>query len=157
MFSKTIYELWSMGNISVQNFNYDTAAYVSQYVTKKCNPNNAKLYDELKIYPEFIRMSNRPGIGAKYFEDHDDGSLHLKKLIIPQDGEAHLSAVPRYFDKLFVKKYGEQAFDPIRIKRNKEKLISIKSILSNDKKDKDRENRLKNYNLKKRQHLRDSI
>lgn len=103
MFSKTIYELWNMGNISVQTFNYDTAAYVSQYVTKKCNPNNAKLYDELKIYPEFIRMSNRPGIGAQYFEDHDDGSYGLSKLIIPQDGEAHLSSVPRYFDKLLLK------------------------------------------------------
>ena len=55
MFSKTIYELWMMGNISVQDFNYDTAAYVSQYVTKKANPNNVKLYKELNIYPEFIR------------------------------------------------------------------------------------------------------
>ena len=157
MFSKTIYELWNKGNISVQTFNYDTAAYVSQYVTKKCNPNNAKLYDELKIYPEFIRMSNRPGIGWQYFQEHDDGSYGLSKLIIPQDGEAHLSAVPRYFDKLFIKKYGDSVFDPVRIKRNKDKLRSIKSIINDSRKDRDRENRLKDYNLKKCQHIRDSI
>lgn len=157
MFSKTIYELWNKGNISVQTFNYDTAAYVTQYVTKKCNPNNAKLYEELKIFPEFIRMSNRPGIGAQYFEDHDDGSYGLSKLIIPQDGEAHLSAVPRYFDKLFVKKYGDSVFDPVRIKRNKDKLRSINSIIHDSRKDRDRENKLKDYNLKKRQHIKDSI
>lgn len=157
MFSRTIYDLWNMGNISVQNFNYDTAAYVSQYVTKKANPNNDKLYEELGIYPEFIRMSNRPGIGAQYFEDKDDGSLHLSKMIIPQDGEAHLSSVPRYFDKLFIKKYGDSAFDSIRIKRNRQKLRSIKSILNDSKMAKDRQNELRAYNLKKRQHLRDSI
>lgn len=157
LFSKTIYELWHcQGNISVQQFNYDTAAYVSQYVTKKCKTDYSKIYDELKIYPEFLRMSNRPGIGADYFYDHDDGSMFLHKIIIPQEGEAHLSATPRYFEKLFVKKYGEDVFTPVRIKRLKDKAQKIDTLLNSDV-DVEQQNKLKEYNLKKIHHLRNGI
>ena len=140
-FSKTIYDLWidedghHLGQISVGYFSYDTAAYVSQYVTKKCNPNNDKIYEDLGIYPEFLRMSNRPGIGAKYFEDHP--MLHDNgKLVIAGDGEAHLVAVPRYFDKLFVKKYGEVAFNVLSGRNLDKKLVDIQTY-KHSKHDKD--------------------
>lgn len=156
MFSKTIYELWHKGNISVQTFNYDTAAYVSQYVTKKCNPNMKKVYQELGIVPEFLRVSNRPGLAASYFEAHDychtDG-----KLVIPCSGEAHLSAVPRYFDKLFIKKYGDDIFDSIRVKRAKDRNVTLETYLHSPGADKDKQNSIRSYNTKKRQRLREAI
>lgn len=157
MFSKTIYDLWQYkGFISVGHVNFDTAAYVSQYINKKLDGNASKLYDELGIVAPFLRMSNRPGIGAKYFETHDE--IHNEDhIIIPGDGEAHVSAVPRYFDKLFVKKYGDDVFAPIKIKRNRKKIRKVATILSNSKKDIDKERLLNDYNLKKRQKLRDSI
>lgn len=106
--SMLIYDLWQRkGMISVEYFNYDAAAYVAQYVTKKVFPNFKKTFENLGLLPEFIRMSN--GIGKAWFEEHpfchDDG-----KLIVPCSGEAHKSSVPRYFDKLFIKKYGLDVF-----------------------------------------------
>lgn len=157
MFSKTIYELWKyQGFISVGKVQYDSAAYVAQYINKKLDGVASKLYEELGIEAPFLRMSNRPGIGADYFNTHDE--IHNEDhIIIPGDGQAHVSAVPRYFDKLFVKKYGDDVFDPIKIKRNRKKIIRVDTILANKKKDIDRERQLNDYNLKKRQKIRDSI
>lgn len=156
MYSKLIYECWQYkGMISVAPFSYDTAAYVSQYVTKKCNPKNEKLYKELNIVPEFLRMSNRPGIGAQYFEDHDD-CHDIGSLIIPSDGLAHTSAVPRYYDKLFIKKYGDDVFDPIRVKRINKKVQREDTYLHSQK-HYDDENKRRDYNLKKRQVFRTQI
>ena len=156
MFSQAIYDCWHyQGMISVARFNYDTAAYVSQYVTKKCNPKAKKLYDELNIVPEFLRMSRRPGIGAAYFDKHNN--VHdIGHLIIPSDGEAHLSAVPRYYDKLFMVKYGEDVFLPIRAKRVRKKFERQDTYLRSNHQY-DREAKLRDYNLHKRQKIRDQL
>lgn len=155
-YSKTIYDCWQhKGMISVAKFNYDTAAYVSQYVTKKCNPKNEKLYQELGIVPEFLRMSNRPGIGADYFHTHDE--VHYTgHVIVPSDGEAHVSSVPRYYDKLFVQKYGDDVFDPIRIKRLK-KRFQRELDYTNGSSNYDKVNEIRNYKISKRHHLRNAI
>lgn len=156
-YSATIYKLWHYkGMISVAKFNYDTAAYVSQYVTKKLNlVKNPNYYKERGVLPEFIRMSNRPGIGAKYFDEHSD--VHEREeVIIPCDGEAHSSSIPRYYDKLFVKKYGEDVFDPVRIKRLKKRFSNIKTYCHSDMK-KDLDNSLREYKLFKRKRDRCSI
>ena len=88
MFSKTIYDLWQYkGFISVGEVNYDTAAYVSQYVTKKLDGEKSDFYEKAGIVPPFLRMSNRPGIGADYFKQHED-MYDLDHIIIPGDGEA---------------------------------------------------------------------
>lgn len=148
MHSMTIYKLWQYkGIISVDNFNYDTAAYVAQYVTKKCNPKMDETFKSLGLYPEFLRMSTKPGIGAEYFETHDD--LHFNgKLAIPSDGCAHLVSVPRYFDKLFQKKFGEDVFDDkIRSKRIYDRIKGIDTYLASGR-DKDGEAKIKDYNLR---------
>lgn len=161
-YSRTIYDLWTdadtvqhLGNISVGKVNYDTAAYVSQYVQKKCNPKMAETYRKLHLVPEFLHMSNRPGIGADYFEDHDDG-IYSTHLIVPGNGLAHKSAIPRYFDKLFIKKYGEDIFNPIRAKRLLKRSKNIETYLADDT-NADRQASLRDYNLKKLKKLRTQI
>lgn len=163
-FSKTIYDLWTdkngshKGMISVGMFNYDTASYVAQYVTKKCLPGFDKgdIYKELGLYPEFIRMSNRPGIGWQYYEDHpfihDEG-----RLIVPGDGEAHKTAVPRYFDKLFVKKYGQDIFDTEIAARRSQKRFNNHDTYTFAKRDIDRENDLRDTKLQQLYHLKQCI
>lgn len=157
MFSKTIYDLWQYkGFISVGPVNYDTAAYVAQYINKKLDGAGSKLYDELGIIPPFLRMSNRPGIGANYLAEHDN--VHDDDhIIVPGDGIAHVASVPRYYDKLFIKKYGDDVFDPIRIRRNRKKLQNVGTILHDSSKDLDRERKLKDYNLNKRKKIREQI
>ena len=161
--SKTIYDLWidgktkeHLGLISVGQFNYDTAAYVSQYVTKKTNPKMKQIYEDLHLVPEFLRMSNRPGIGADYFHDHDDG-VYASHLIVPSPGEAHKSCVPRYFDKLFVKKYGDDVFSPVRAKRLQKRIINIDTYFYDDRKHFDEDNKRLDYKLRKRQFLKSQI
>lgn len=156
LFSKLIYDCWHyQGMISVAKFNYDTAAYVSQYVTKKCNPKMKNLYKELNIKPEYLVMSRRPGIGAEYFHQHDN--IHdIGHVIIPSDGDAHISSVPRYYDKLFVAKYGEDVFAPYQVKRVQKKFQNIDTYL-HSLQDKDHENKMRDYNLKKMQRLREQL
>lgn len=64
---KTISRSWSSktgekGKFLNAELNRKTAEYTAQYVTKKLNSNREKVLQSLT--PEFVRMSNRPGIGA---------------------------------------------------------------------------------------------
>lgn len=156
-YSKTIHECWDYnGMISVGRFSYDTAAYISQYCTKKVNPKNKDQYAKLGIIPEFLAASTHPGIGAGYAEEKDDLLYAWDKIVIANKDGAHLSSVPRYFDKLFIKKYGEDVFEPIRYKRLKKTAINEIGIINSDR-DYDRENLARDYHLSKRQKLKTAI
>lgn len=57
-----INKAWGLGFVSVNEFNSHTAQYVSAYVVKKMtNKDHPMLKGR---YPEYVRSSNRPGIGA---------------------------------------------------------------------------------------------
>lgn len=58
---------WGMGHVYLGTLSYDSAAYVAGYVTKKMTA-----HDDPRLhgrYPEFARMSKRPGIGAHSIPD----------------------------------------------------------------------------------------
>lgn len=62
-----VQKTWSLGNTDVGHLNKESAQYVVQYVTKKMTKTNDP---RLKgRYPEFARMSRRPGIGATAIDD----------------------------------------------------------------------------------------
>lgn len=122
-FSQTIYDAWhKKGMITVCPFNFTTAQYVANYVTKKINKTYLDKLDHIGYYPEFLRMSNRPGIGADAFDLKYYANGHI---IIPSQGKAHVSSIPRYFDKLFIRKYGDDVFD------NSERLTRLQSKFEN--------------------------
>lgn len=61
-FEKVFSQAWGKGLIHVGDLNKDSAAYCVGYVTKKMtNPKDSRLEGR---YPEFARMSLKPGIGA---------------------------------------------------------------------------------------------
>lgn len=62
-----ISEAWGKGRVFIGELNESTAAYVAQYVTKKLTSKSDPLLKGR--YPEFARMSNRPGIGGDFADE----------------------------------------------------------------------------------------
>lgn len=57
-----VHDCWGHGHTMLGTLTYDSAQYIAGYVTKKLTSiNDPRLNGR---YPEFARMSNRPGIGA---------------------------------------------------------------------------------------------
>lgn len=63
-FCDTVLRTWGHGHIYAGELNEKTANYVCGYVLKKLNGPMADLYDGR--YPDFARMSLRPGIGRGF-------------------------------------------------------------------------------------------
>ena len=101
--SQTIYDCWKKGKVEIEEATWNCAAYVSRYVLKKVKGCGKIIYDRLGIVPEFIRMSNRPGIGAEYLLEHKDKLLDLDYLCVKNTKGVQTSHPPRYFEKLMNK------------------------------------------------------
>lgn len=69
--SDSLTELWSAGHVLVAKVTWKSCAYVARYVTKKISSYRDEAYAELGLVPPFSMMSRRPGIGRKYFDEHD--------------------------------------------------------------------------------------
>lgn len=115
--SKTLNDCWIDNNrelkgiIVASPFSYDTACYVSRYVTKKvlgvdwknfnkkffCYNSNGEVID----FPrEFSLMSTHPGIGYDYIIPRLGSVYEFDKLCLYFNDRTNLLKPPRYFDKL---------------------------------------------------------
>lgn len=66
-YTEIIEQTWARGHVYVGDLTKDSAQYIAGYVTKKMtSPTDPRLNGR---YPEFARMSLRPGIGALAMED----------------------------------------------------------------------------------------
>lgn len=175
-YSRTIYDLWQhKGIISIAPFTYETACYISQYVTKKVEGRSKKFYLDHGLAPEFITMSRRPGLGYDYYDKKmfvdnivyqnyaDDygvwktkksASLQKQKIILPASGNARIvNQLPRYFEKQF-----EKDFPDLFIKYKQAKalnnVLSINEMLL--KKTRQKELDIRDYKNKKRRMLQRS-
>lgn len=82
---------------SVGAVNYQSAAYVASYVTKKFTSKNA---DETAAHyrgrvPEYATMSRRPGIGTGFIIKYLDEIYRADSVII--DGQEHRP--PKFYDR----------------------------------------------------------
>lgn len=98
--SETLEHLWGNGIVSIGGFDWRSAAYTARYVLKKQKGESAaSYYEERGIKPEFVRMSNRPGIALPYFEAHYNEIYANDNIVLPAiDGKPHIVKPPRYFD-----------------------------------------------------------
>lgn len=112
-------KLWPYGFHVIAPFSWETAAYVSRYVTKKIGPVDKSIYEKYKIQPEFATMSRRPGIGREWFDEHkkDLDSTYIIR-IKTKNGVREVSP-PAYFDNLY------KAYNPDRFAEIKENRKSI--------------------------------
>lgn len=65
--------LWNLGYVLASEANTSTMAYVAGYVAKKAESKKDKFFYKVSnIVPPFIKGSNRPGLGAVWFESNKD-------------------------------------------------------------------------------------
>lgn len=111
--SHEIERYWDEGMIDIGEVEYASAAYVARYCMKKITDEPDKtLYFENGMQPEFIRMSRRPGIGSKYFDEnmetiYKDDKLYVKNF----HGQTIEVKPPKAWDKKFKELYPEEWFN----------------------------------------------
>lgn len=111
--SEILRNIWQKGNVLIAEANFNTAAYVARYVTKKAGNTNSDYIEKYGLEKEFITMSRRPGIGS-YFYDNND-VFRYDHIVVGTDKGSYKFKQPRYFQKLL------ERDDPERYKDFKEK------------------------------------
>lgn len=106
--SELLGSVWGLGFHFIGGVTAQSAGYVARYVVKKVVGKDAQKHYETLIdtstgevvrkRPEFVRMSLRPGIGARWFyQFHDD--VYPCDFVVDTDGRRRL--VPAYYDRLY--------------------------------------------------------
>ncbi|HGJ5877695.1 MAG TPA: hypothetical protein ACHBZ9_01075 [Arsenophonus nasoniae] len=113
--SEALEELWPFGYSSIGSVTFDSAAYVARYITKKITGDNADEYYQGRE-PEYITMSRKPGIGAKWLEKYTEDVYPLDKVVLQTSKGAKLAKPPRYYDKIYDLSNPSE-FERIRAKR----------------------------------------
>ncbi|WNK14694.1 MAG: replication initiator protein [Microvirus sp.] len=107
--SAELERLWSVGFSSVGEVNRTTASYVAKYVIDKKSPSydpdyykrvDLKSGEIVDVTPEFGRMSNRPGIGATWFDKYWTDVYAARDGVVV-DGKT--LRPPRYYDERLAK------------------------------------------------------
>lgn len=94
--SPELERIWSKGFVLFSDVSWETCAYVARYVVKKYASDSRKDLLSLGVEPEFSLMSRRPGIGARYLEEHPDClDLEYINISTPQGGRK--IAIPKYY------------------------------------------------------------
>lgn len=124
--SAELADVWSLGNVSVQDLTRETAAYCARYIMKKALGETAKTaYQSVdddgvitQRVPEYAAMSKRPyGIGATWFELFGRDVYRGDFVVAQRPGaSAAKLPAPKYYDKL-LKRKDEEKFDEVAFKR----------------------------------------
>lgn len=122
--SKLLSELWPFGRALIGSVSFQSARYVAAYVMKKWSGKEADAHytrvspvdgEFYRVEPEFASMSLKPGLGERWFSEFESDVFPSDEVII--DGQKRKP--PRYYEKLFVAKHGEAAFQPIKRARKR--------------------------------------
>lgn len=96
--SKIVDAAWQGRGFAVLgSVSYQSCAYVSRYICKKLKGEQASLYSDLHIQPEFTLMSRKPGIGKQYYLDHPEMYNYEYIYVSTYDGGKQIP-IPKYFD-----------------------------------------------------------
>lgn len=95
--SDTLDSIWGLGHCIIGDVTFESAAYVSRYIIGKKTGDDASIYIERGIEPEFVRMSRRPGIGKNWLDKYQGD-------VFPRDSlrvRGVKCKPPRYYLKKF--------------------------------------------------------
>ena len=105
--SEMLQSAWDKGFSIIGDVTVESAGYVARYLQKKItgekSDDHYQAYcwargREVPVNEEFIRMSNRPGIGKRWFDKFGIQDCYKSGDGITIDGRHY--QVPRYYDKL---------------------------------------------------------
>lgn len=94
--SATLKALWEKGRHSIGEANFETAAYIARYCTKKLNGQRAIEYKGLE--PEFALMSRRPAIGKEFLKKYHSDIYPNDMVVIRNNLKCR---PPRYYDQMY--------------------------------------------------------
>lgn len=99
-------DIWKKGICSIGELTWNSAAYVARYVVKKQKGDTKGLVDICGnllsgIEPEFVRMSRKPGIAWKYYDEHKHQFYETDEIVMSVRGKVRTIKPPRYFDKMY--------------------------------------------------------
>lgn len=100
--SEKLSKIWDKGFHIIGEVNFQSAAYVARYVTKKVNGKDKDIWYDGKT-PEFALMSRMPGIGKPWFDKYSNDCY--PKDFVTINGRKF--PTPRYYDSLYGKKFPE--------------------------------------------------
>lgn len=122
--------VWKHGNVIIGDVNFRSCAYVGRYVTKKLNGEQGeKEYEHIE--KPFIHASNRPGIGAPWFEEYYKDIYPYDECVIDLDGEKRKIPPPEYYDDLY-ERINPDGMAEVKARRRK-KYSKFEEDLYNDR------------------------
>lgn len=133
--NKDLSDVWQNGITSCDSVNFNTCCYVARYCVKKLS--EKELAGRV---PEFVVMSNRPGIGFNYAEQYGKDVMERGYII----NKGFKIKLPRYYGKK-VKDYDEE-FYKLKKEENYKK-INFENL---DYHELDRKSRFLSYNNQKK-------
>lgn len=129
--SDTLSRLWPFGFGVIGDLNFESAAYVARYCTKKITGPMAKDHYGNRL-PEYSTMSrgskktNTGGIGKGWFDKFSSDIYPRDRVFV----RGHFSRPPRFYDNLYSRQ-DRSTFELLKIKREKEASQRfVKDVLS---------------------------
>lgn len=111
--SEELNDTWGLGDCRIGDVTFESAAYVSNYATKKITgPKSAEHYQGRK--PEFLVMSRRPGIGNSWYQKFSTDVYPSDEVIV----RGQTTRPPRYYDQI-LEKNNPVLLETLKAKRQK--------------------------------------
>lgn len=116
--SERLSSIWANGYVSIGEVTGESASYVARYAVKKIYEEggefqrvtlNRETGEIVNVGPEYVTMSRRPGIGARWYEQ-------FKGDIYPDDCvfiDGRKIKVPRFYDEI-LRRENPQLYDTIK-------------------------------------------
>lgn len=105
--SNELENLWKYGFSTIGDVTFESAAYVARYILKKMTGELAEDHyssidmetgEVIKIEPEYVTMSRRPGIGKGWFDKFKDDVYPEDRVVVRNN---FMCKPPRYYDNLY--------------------------------------------------------
>lgn len=123
--SPTLDRAWQLGEATIGELTFESAAYCARYIMKKAYGDDAPdryikidttTGEIIELQPEYARMSNQNGgIGAPWIDQYQDDVYPEGKVVV----RGHLSKPPKYYDLRF-KKRNPDAWETLAYQREQE-------------------------------------